>query len=313
MPIGTHPHEGADAVTEVPADATAGVSPPSSEARLRLRDAGGVAWRALRRAQNDHATNLAQAVAFNLFLAIPSAALIVVGVFATVASEGTAGRLLQHLSGVVPASVVTLLDHSLTRMIHNGNGGTAIIVVGAALAVWSLSGAMQTLQWALNIAHDLEEKRGFVHRRLSGLAMLACCLIAFILAFGLLVLGPQATHWVGDAIDQPAIVSWIWWTAEWPVLVVVLLIAFGGIYRFGPDMEGCRWRPVSAGAVTAVIVWLVASGGFAWYVANFGSYNKTWGSLATVIVMLTWLWLSSLALVLGAAIDAEVARTRRRR
>jgi len=300
-------------VTEVPADAAAGVSRPSSETRLRVRDVGGVGWRALRRAQKDHATNLAQAVAFNLFLAIPSAALIVVGVFATVASEGTAGRLLQHLSGVVPASVVTLLNHSLTRMIHTGNGGTAIIVVGAVLAVWSLTGAMQTLQWALNIAHDLEEKRGFVHRRLSGLAMLACCLIAFILAFGLLVLGPQATHWVGDAIDQPAIVSWIWWTAEWPVLVVVLLIAFGGIYRFGPDMEGCRWRPVSAGAVTAVIVWLVASGGFAWYVANFGSYNKTWGSLATVIVMLTWLWLSSLALVLGAAIDAEVARTRRRR
>ena len=101
-------------------------------------------------------------------------------------------------------------------------------------------------------------------------------------------------------------------TAEWPVLVVVLLVAFGGIYRFGPDMEGCRWRLVSAGAVTAVIVWLAASGGFAWYVANFGSYNKAWGSLATVIVMLTWLWLSSLALLLGAAIDAEVARTRRR-
>jgi len=313
MSIRAHPHERADAVTEVPADATAGVSPPTSEARLRARDAGGVVWRALRRAQKDHATNLAQAVAFNLFLAIPSAALIVVGVFATVASEGTAGRLLQHLSGVVPASVVTLLNHSLTRMIHTGNGGTAIIVVGAVLAVWSLTGAMQTLQWALNIAHDLEEKRGIVHQRLSGLAMLACCLIAFILAFGLLVLGPQATHWVGDAVNQPTLVSWIWWTAEWPVLIVVLLIAFGGIYRFGPDMEGCRWRLVSAGAVTAVIVWLIASGGFAWYVANFGSYNKTWGSLATVIVMLTWLWLSSLALLVGAAIDAEAARTRRRR
>jgi membrane protein len=313
MPIGTHPHEGADAVTEVPADAATDVSPPSSEARPRVRDAGGVTWRAVRRAQKDHATNLAQAVAFNLFLAIPSAALIVVGVFATVASEGTAGRLLQHLSGVVPESVVTLLDQSLTRMVHTGSGGTAIIVVGAVLAVWSLTGAMQTLQWALNIAHDLEEKRGFVHKRLSGLAMLACCLVAFILAFGLLVLGPQATHWVGDAINQPTLVAWIWWTAEWPVLILVLLIAFGGIYRFGPDMEGCRWRLASAGAVTAVIVWLIASGGFAWYVSNFGSYNKTWGSLATVIVMLTWLWLSSLALLVGAAIDAEVARTRRRR
>lgn len=300
-------------MTEVPADAATNVSPPASEARLRLRDAGGVTWRALRRAQKDHATNLAQAMAFNLFLAIPSAALIVVGVFARVASEGTAGRLLKHLSGVVPASVVTLLDHSLTRMTHNGGGGTAMIVVGVVLAVWSLTGAMQTLQWALNVAHDLEEHRGFVHARLSGLAMLACGAIAFILAFGLLVLGPQATHWVGDAINQPTLVSWIWWTAEWPVLVVVLLIAFGGIYRFGPDMEGCRWRLFSAGALSAVVVWLIASGGFAWYVANFGSYNKAWGSLATVIVMLTWLWLSSLALLVGAAIDAEAARTRRSR
>src|SRR3989440_12452088 len=163
MSIGAHPHAGTDAVTEVPAHATSGVSAPPPEARLRMRDAGGVAWRAVRRAQKDHAANLAQAVAFNLFLAIPSAALVVVGVFASVASEGTAGRLLEHLNRIVPASVVTLLNHSLTRMTHNGNGGTAMIVVGAVLAVWSLTGAMQTLQWALNIAHDLEEKRGFVH------------------------------------------------------------------------------------------------------------------------------------------------------
>jgi len=124
------------------------------------------------------------------------------------------------------------------------------------------------------------------------------------------VLGPQASHWVGDSTGQPTLVSWVWWTAEWPVLIVVLLIAFGGIYRFGPNLETHRWRLISAGAVTALLVWLIASGGFAWYVSNFGSYNKAWGSLATVIVMLTWLWLSSLALLVGAAIDAEAGRTR---
>ena len=300
-------------MTEVTPDAVTAVSPPAAEARLRLRDAGGVGYRALRRAQRDHATNLAQAVAFNLFLALPAAALVVVGVFATVADEGTAGRLLAHLNGVVPASVISLMNHSLTPVTQHKSGGTIMIVVGAVLAVWSLSGAMGTLQWALNIAHDLEERRGFVHQRLAGLAMLACCGIAFALAFGLLVLGPQASQWAGDAVNQPTLVSWIWWTAEWPVLIVVLLIAFGGIYRFGPNLETHRWRLVSGGAVAALAVWLVASGGFAWYVSNFGSYNKSWGSLATVIVMLTWLWLSSLALLVGAAIDAEAARTRRRR
>src|SRR4029079_8516888 len=98
----------------------------------------------------------------------------------------------------------------------------------------------------------------------------------------------------------------------WPILIVVLLLSFAGIYRFGPDMQDCRWRVVSAGSVPEVSVSLAASGGCAWYVSNFGSYNKSWGSFAAVIVMLTWLWLSSLALLVGAAIDAEVARTRRR-
>ncbi|HEX5558692.1 MAG TPA: YihY/virulence factor BrkB family protein [Gaiellales bacterium] len=283
------------------------------EGRLRARDAGGIAYRALRRAHSDHALNLAQAVAFNLFLALPAAALVIVGVFANVAGPGTAGRLLTHLNTIVPQSVIRLVDHSLTQVTSRNGGGTAMIVVGLVLALWSLIGAMQTLQWALNVAHDLDEKRGFVHTRLAAVAMLACFAVAFVLAFGLLVLGPQASHWAGDAIDQPTVVSWIWWTAEWPVLIVVLLLAFGGIYRFGPDMQGCRWRVVSAGTVTAVAVWLAASGGFAWYVSNLGSYNKSWGSFAAVIVMLTWLWLSSLALLVGAAIDAEVARTRRRR
>jgi membrane protein len=293
--------------------AAAQAAPAGAEARLRIRDAGGIVFRALRRAHRDHALNLAQAVAFNLFLALPAAALVIVGVFANVAGTGTAGRLLTHLNNVVPHSVIRVVDRSLTQVTSRHGGGTAMIVVGLVLAVWSLIGAMQTLQWALNVAHDLEEKRGFIHSRLAAVAMVACFAVAFVLAFGLLVLGPQASRWAGDAIGQPTVISWIWWTAEWPVLIVVLLLAFAGIYRFGPDMQGCRWRIVSAGAVTAVAVWLAASGGFAWYVSNFGSYNKSWGSFAAVIVMLTWLWLSSLALLVGAAIDAEVARTRRRR
>jgi membrane protein len=312
MPIRTHPHE----VSGTPPDAELGdtgvVSPPQPERRLRARDTGGVLLRAGRRARDDHATNLAQAVAFNLFLSIPAAALVAVGVFASVATENTAGRLLKHLDTILPASVITLLNHSLTQVSQHRTGGTAMIVVGAVVAVWSLTGAMKTLMWALNIAFDRTERRGFVRSRLAATAMLVCVLVAFLLAFGLLVLGPQASGWVGSALNQRTIVSWVWWVAEWPVLVAALLIAFAGIYRFGPDLDRPRWRMVTPGAVTALVVWLAASGGFAWYVSNFGSYNKTWGSLATVIVMLTWLWLSSLALLVGAAIDAELIRTRRR-
>ena len=312
MPIRTHPQDVSGTLTDAEQDAPTIASSPQPERRVRARDSGGVLWRALRRTRDDHATNLAQAVAFNLFMSIPAAALIAVGVFASVADPGTAARLLKHLDTILPASVITLVDRSLTQVTHHRSGGTILIVAGAVLAVWSLTGAMKTLMWALNVAFDRQERRGFVRTRVAAVAMLLCVGLAFVLAFGLLVLGPQASGWVGSALDQRSVVSWVWWTAEWPVLVATLLIAFGGFYRFGPDLDNPRWRLVSPGAVTALAVWLAASGGFAWYVSNFGSYNKTWGSLATVIVMLTWLWLSSLALLLGAEIDAEVERTRRR-
>lgn len=312
MPIRTHPQEGSGTLTDAEQDAPTIASPPQPERRVGVRESGGVFLRALRRTRDDHATNLAQAVAFNLFMSIPAAALVAVGVFASVADAGTAGRLLKHLGTILPASVITLLDQSLTQVTLHRGSGTIMIVAGTLLAVWSLTSAMKTLMWALNAAHDRRERRGFVRTRMAALAMLACAGLAFVLAFGLLVLGPQASRWAGSALDQRSVVSWVWWTVEWPVLVAALLVAFGGIYRYGPDLDSPRWRVASPGAVTALAVWLAASGGFAWYVSNFGSYNKTWGSLATVIVMLTWLWLSSLALLVGAEIDAEIERTRRR-
>jgi membrane protein len=299
-------------MTETAQDTTAVVAPPP-EQRLRARDSAGVLLRALSRARSDHATNLAQAVAFNLFLAIPAAALVAVGVFATAGDAGTARRLLVHLNGIVPASAIALLDGSLTKVARHGSGGVIMIAVGALLALWSLTGAMKTLMWALNVAHDVPERRGFIRSRLAAIAMLICAGVAFGLVFGLLVLGPQLSTWVGAAVNERSAVSWIWWTAQWPVLVAALLVAFGGIYRFGPATDSPGWRLVTPGTLTALAVWLAVSGGFAWYVSNFGSYNKTWGSLSAVIVMLTWLWLSSLALLLGAEIDAEADRTRRTR
>ncbi len=312
MPIGTHPQDPSGAVTEVAQDTTA-IIPPPPEQGLRARDAAGVLVRAVNHGRSDHATNLAQAVAFNLFLAIPSAALVAVGVFATAGDAGTANRLVAHLNGIVPASVIALINRSLSEVARHHHGGAIMIVVGAVLAVWSLTGAMKTLMWALNIAHDVPDGRGFIQSRLAATAMLVCAGTAFILIFVLLVLGPQLSTWVGSALNQRTATSWVWWTVQWPVLVGALLLAFGGIYRFGPATDGPGWRFVTPGTLTALFVWLAASGGFGWYVSNFGSYNKTWGSLAAVIVMLTWLWLSSLALILGAEIDAETRRTRRRR
>ena len=163
---------------------------------------------------------------------------------------------------------------------------------------------------ALNSAYDREEIRGFIKRRLTALAMVFLMLLAFVLAFGLLVLGPHVSGWIGDAVGMEALVKWLWWTAQWPVLILGLLGAFATVLYLGPNVDHPRWRFLTFGTVFTVVVWLVASGAFSLYVSQFGSYNKTWGSLAAVIIMLTWLWISGLALLFGAEVNSEAERSR---
>jgi membrane protein len=134
--------------------------------------------------------------------------------------------------------------------------------------------------------------------------------VAFSLVFGLLVLGPKLSGWIGDAVGAEGAVRWVWLLGQWPILVVGLLVAFGAVLFLGPNVDRRRWSFFNVGAGLAVALWLAASGGFAIYLAFFGSYNKTWGALAAVIIMLTWLWLSSLALLFAAEVNAEVERTR---
>jgi membrane protein len=278
---------------------------------LSARDWGAIVVRAGKESLADHVTNLAAALAYYAFLAIPSLLLVVVGVFSLVGDEDAVSSIVERLQGVVPQEALTLIKDSLTRVTETTSGsGIALAVVGSVLAVWTLTGSMQTLMWALNSAYDREETRGFVKRRLIALAMVLLMLVAFALAFGLLVLGPAISGWIGSAVGLESIIDWLWWTAQWPILILGLLVAFATILYLGPNVDHPRWRFLTVGTVISVVVWLLASGAFALYVSQFGSYNKAWGSLAAVIIMLTWLWLSGLALLFGAEVNAEAERSR---
>jgi membrane protein len=237
--------------------------------------------------------------------------LIAVGVFSLTADEDAVGEIVQRLQGIVPGEALDLIEDSLIRVTEaQSNSGLAFIVLGSILALWTLTGAMETLMWALNTAYDREETRGFVKRRLTALVMVVLMLIAFALAFGLLVLGPHLSGWVGDAVGLEDVVQWLWWTAQWPILIFGLLVAFATILYLGPNVDHPRWRFLTFGTTISVVVWLLASGGFALYVSQFASYNKAWGSLAAVIIMLTWLWISGLALLFGAEVNSEAERSR---
>ena len=279
--------------------------------KLSFADYRAIVVRAGKKALDDHITNLAAGIAYYSFLAIPSVLLVAVGAFSLFAGPDAIATVVDKLSGVVPREALTLIDDSLTRVTENqARSGVAMAVVGVVLAVWSLTGAMQTLMWALNSAYEREESRGFVKRRLTALLMVVLMIFAFALAFGLLVLGPQISGWVGGAVGLESFIAWLWWTAQWPVLIVGLLVAFATILYLGPDVDHPRWQFLTFGTGLAVFVWLLGSGLFAVYVSQFGSYNKAWGSLAAVIIMLTWLWLSALALLFGAEVNAEAERSR---
>lgn len=274
----------------------------------RVREWFSLLVRGAKEAKTDAITDIAAALSYYAFLAIPAVLLVAVGVFTQVAGPDTIQSMLDRLEGIVPEEAITLVGDSLNRAIENQNGGIVLIVVGFLLALWTASGAMNALMRGLNRVYGRDESRGFVRQRLTALGMLACLLFAFGLAFGLLVMGPKLSDWLGSALNAEDIFGWLWWSLQWPILILGLLGAFAAVLYLGPDVEMRRWRFLTPGAIVAVIVWLLASGLFALYVSLFGSYNKAWGSLAGVIIMLTWLWLSALALLLGAEVNAVAER-----
>jgi membrane protein len=278
--------------------------------KLSRHDYLAIVKRSVKEAGDDHLTTIAAALAYYAFLAIPSVLMMAVGIFGLVGDPKAVNSLVNRLSSIIPAQAQSLLKSSLTTLTHNKGTGATVLIVGTLLALWSLTGAMQNVMWGLNVAYERDEGRGFVRRRLTALTMVGFAALGVLLVFGLLVLGPHLTSWVGNAVGQKTLVTWLWWIGQWPVLIIGLLVAFAGIYYLGPNVKHPRWQFLTFGSVLGIVAWLCLSGLFAFYVSRFGSYNKTWGSLSAVVIMLTWLWLSSLALLLGAEINAEAERTR---
>jgi membrane protein len=277
---------------------------------LSKRDYLAIIRRAGKETLDDNVPMIASALAYSAFLAIPSVLLVATGLFTLVAGPDTISNLMQHLGQIAPKETVTLLNDSLQRLNDHPATSIAMTIVGFLIALWATTGAMNAFITGLNIAYDRKDSRNFVKKRIVALQMTACMIVAFLLVFGLLVLGPVLSKWVGNAVGASGVVSAIWWAAQWPVLLVGLLAAFATLLYLGPDVDQPKWEFVTPGALLAVAAWLTASGLFAIYTSLFSSYNKTWGSLAAVIIMLTWLWLTGLALLFGAELNAEVERSR---
>jgi membrane protein len=275
-----------------------------SEARLIVK-------RVISEARDDRITTTAQALAYSVFLAIPAVFLVVLGVFSLVASPSDVTAVIDRMRTVIPPEAANLLNDSLDRSANSPGTGLLMTVVGVGLAVWTVTSAATTLMQGITTAFDRKDERGFVRKRLLALLIVLCLMAAATVVGCFLIFGPYLERWLGNATSQPGLVSWLWWTLQWPVLVLALLAAFAVLLYLGPDVEQPDWKWVTPGAVVAVVIWLTASGAFSLYASHFGSYEKSWGTLSAVVVMLIWLWLTNVALLLGAEVNAEVeARAR---
>lgn len=259
-----------------------------------------VTKRAWAEAKVDQVPLLAAGVAFFGFLSLFPAVVAAVLAYGLVADPAQIRSQAQDLAATMPASARDLLLQQIDALTSAPQQSLGIGVAVAALtALWSASGGVGYLVTAVNLAYDEDESRGFVRRKLLALGMTLGAIVFVLVAVGLLAVGAA----IGDGV--PTAVRVLLEVARLVVAVLLIMVALAVTYRLAPDRDAPRLRWVSVGAVVATVIWLVASIGFSVYVATFGSYAKTYGSLAAVVVLMLWLWLTAYAILLGAEINAE--------
>jgi membrane protein len=249
---------------------------------------------------DDNLSLVAAGVAFYSMLAIFPAIIAMVTVYALVATPEQIEHQIRPLLKTLPPGAADLLLAPLTSAAKHGGGLTIGLIVSLLGTLWAAAGGVSALMTGLNVIYGVHEGRNFVKLKARALSLTLVGMLAAIVALVLVAAFPVALRHLG--LDPAAAFG-----AEvlrWVVLIVLIAIALSAVYRFGPDRHDVRWRPVSIGTVAALLVWVLASIGFSFYVSNFNNYNKAYGSLAAVIVLLLWLYLSAFAVLLGAEIDA---------
>ncbi len=283
---------------------------PDSPTDLPTPSKKYVLRKTLREFSKDQCTDIAASLTYYAILAMFPAIIALLSLVGLV-SDGpkTVTTLLGIFKQVGAGSVAKTLQGPLLQLSHTPGAGFALIV-GLLGALWSASGYVGAFGRAMNRMYEIREGRPIWKLRPAMLLLtLVLVLLAAVTMVGLVVSGPVAQA-VGDAIGLGSTAVTIWNFAKWPVLLAVVVVTVGLLYWGTPNIKQPKFRWISVGAAVAIGVWIVLSALFGFYVGNFSSYNKTYGSLAGVIVFLLWLWITNLALLFGAELDAELERGR---
>lgn len=269
-----------------------------------------VARKTWREFSDDQCTDLAAALTYYAVLALFPAALAMLSVVGLV-SDGrqTVTTLLDILRSIGAGSAANTLEPTLLELSTSQGAGLGL-VLGLLAALWSASGYVGAFGRGMNRIYEVDEGRPFWKLRpLLLLVTLLTVVLAAAVALALVLTGPAAQA-VGDALGLGSTIVTVWSIAKWPVMLLVVMFIVALLYYATPNVKQPKFRWISVGAVVAILTWIVASAAFGFYVANFSSYDKTYGSLAGVIAFLLWLWITNLALLFGGELDAELERGR---
>ncbi len=270
---------------------------------------GGVLKRTFREFQGDNLTDLAAALTYYGVLAIFPMIIVIVSVLGLIGNSVTQ-PLLNNLGAVAPGAAKQIFTSAIQNVQHSQGAAGVLFVVGLLAALWAASGYIAAFMRASNVVWDVPEGRPIyktVPLRL-GVTLVTVVLLT-LSAMAVVFTGTLATK-VGNIIGVGSTAVTIWDIAKWPAMLLAVAVILAILYYASPNVRQPGFAWVSPGSVLAVVLWIVVSALFAFYVSNFGSYNKTYGALASVIVFLVWLWLTNIAILLGAEFNAELERGR---
>ncbi|MFE9747638.1 YihY/virulence factor BrkB family protein [Saccharothrix saharensis] len=282
---------------------------PEAPTQLPKRSWWGVLKRTVKEFNDDNLTDWAAALTYYAVLSLFPGLLLLTALLGLLGPDATKS-IVDSLEALGPGEAKDTIAGAIENLQKSQASGL-LAIVGLVTALWSASGYVGAFMRAANSIYDVEEGRPFwkvIPLRL-GLTIGVVVLLA-LTALGVTLTGGVA-EWLGEVLGLGSTFVTVWDVAKWPVLFVLASLAIGLLFWASPNVRQPSFLWITPGGLLTVVVWIAASLGFAFYVANFGSYNKTYGSLAGVIVFLVWLWISNLALLLGAELDAELERGRR--
>ena len=264
---------------------------------------GEVFKRTGKRAYEDNVVGWAAELAYYFFLALFPALLFLVALASFFPIHDLLDQILATLSRVAPGEVLTLVRDQILQISKNDNGG--LLTIGLLGTIWSASSGMSSVSSVLNRAYHVDEGRSWVRVRVTSIGLTVALAVFVLVSFALVVAGPELADKVADSVGLGSAFRWTWKTLQWPVVFGLVVTGFGLVYYFAPDVEQ-EWKWITPGAVFATVVWLVASLAFRWYVGAFANYQKTYGAIGAAIVALLWFYVSGVAILLGAEMNALI-------